>query len=105
MDLWMSHKRAHVVIPEDLAAEIDQVAGKRGRSHFLVEAARLEISRHRMIRAISQAAGPWKDDDHPELSRGAASHVTTMRRQSERRPRTRTPARTRRSAGTRSSRK
>lgn len=79
----MSHKRAHIVIPEELAAEIDQVAGKRGRSQFLVEAARREISRHRMTRAISQAAGSWKDEDHPELRRGADPHVAKMRRESE----------------------
>jgi hypothetical protein len=79
----MSPRRAHIVIPEELAAEIDQVAGKRGRSRFLVEAARREISRHRMIRAISQSAGSWKDEDHPELRGGAHLHVAKMRRESE----------------------
>lgn len=81
----MSHKRAHIVIPEDLAAEIDEVAGKRGRSQFLIESARKEISRYRMIRAISQAAGAWKDEDHPELRRGADRHVATLRREAEHR--------------------
>ena len=79
----MSYKRAHVVIPEELADQIDEVAGKRGRSQFLVEAARREISRHRMVRAVSQAAGAWKDEDHPELRRGASRYVTTMRRESD----------------------
>lgn len=81
----MSHRRAHIVIPEDLAAEIDEIAGKRGRSQFLIESARREISRQRMTRAISQAAGSWKDEDHPEIRRGAYQHVAKMRRQSERR--------------------
>ena len=90
----MSHRRAHIVIPEELAAEIDQVAGKRGRSQFLVDAARREISRHRMIRAISQAAGSWKDEDHPELRRGASRHVAKMRRESETRLSARPPAKT-----------
>jgi metal-responsive CopG/Arc/MetJ family transcriptional regulator len=77
----MSHRRTHIVIPEDLAAEIDEVAGKRGRSQFLIQSARREISRHRMIRAISQAAGAWKDEHHPELQRGADRHVTKLRRE------------------------
>ena len=89
----MSHRRAHIVIPEDLAAEIDEVAGKRGRSRFLIESARREISRHRMIRAIAQAAGAWKDEDHPELRRGAARHVAKLRREAERRLPARRPAR------------
>jgi metal-responsive CopG/Arc/MetJ family transcriptional regulator len=81
----MTHRRAHIVIPEDLAAEIDEVAGKRGRSQFLIESARRELSRHRMIRAISLAAGAWKDEDHPELRRGATRHVAKLRREAERR--------------------
>ncbi|MBI3493609.1 MAG: hypothetical protein HY047_17805 [Acidobacteria bacterium] len=81
----MSHRRAHIVIPEDLAVEIDQVAGKRGRSQFLIDSARREISRRRMIRAISQAAGAWKDADHPELRRGADRHVAKLRREAARR--------------------
>jgi metal-responsive CopG/Arc/MetJ family transcriptional regulator len=82
----MSHRRTHIVIPEDLAAAIDEVAGKRGRSQFLIQSARREISRYRMIRAISQAAGAWKDADHPELRRGADRHVAKMRRDAEHRP-------------------
>ena len=81
----MTHKRAHIVIPEDLAAEIDKVAGRRGRSQFLIESARREISRHRMIRAIAQASGAWTDQDHPELRRGADRHVAKLRREAERR--------------------
>lgn len=81
----MTHKRAHIVIPEELAAEIDAVAGERGRSQFLIESARREISRQRMIRAIAQAAGAWKDRDHPELRRGADRHVASLRRDAERR--------------------
>lgn len=79
----MSHKRAHIVIPEELAAQIDRVAGKRGRSQFLVQAASRELSRQRMIQAIAQAAGSWKDKDHPELRHGAYRQVEKMRRESE----------------------
>lgn len=83
----MSHRRAHIVIPEDLAAEIDEVAGKRGRSQFLIESARRELSRRRMSLAISRAAGAWKDKDHPELRRGADRHVAQMRREAAQTPR------------------
>ena len=90
----MSRKRAHIVIPEELEAEIARVAGKRGRSQFMVDAAHREISRHRMIRAISQTAGAWKDENHPELRRGTDRHVAKMRRESERRLRARRSAKT-----------
>lgn len=79
----MSQKRAHIVMPEELVSEIDKVAGRRGRSQFVVQAASRELSRQRMIRAIAQAAGSWKDKDHPELRHGASRHVAKMRRESE----------------------
>ena len=73
------NRRAHIVIPEELAAEIDQIVGKRGRSQFLAEAARKELDRLRMLRALDSAAGAWKDADHPELQEGAARWVESMR--------------------------
>jgi hypothetical protein len=81
----MSIRRTHVVIPEQLVAAIDQVVGKRRRSQFLVEAATRELMRQRQRVAISQAAGAWKDEDHPELKAGSAAFVKGLRQESEQR--------------------
>ena len=79
------NKRTHIVIPENLTTEIDSVVGKRGRSRFLVEAARRELKRRKMIRAIEQATGVWKDKNHPELKRGSAAWVEKLRKEEEKR--------------------
>ncbi|MGH9452645.1 MAG: hypothetical protein ACRD2O_01585 [Terriglobia bacterium] len=81
----MNTKRTHIVIPEDLAREIERLVGKRGRSGFLAQAARKELKRLRMLKALERAAGSWKDKDHPELKRGAAQWVEGLRKEDERR--------------------
>ena len=81
----MANKRTHIVIPTDLVAEIDRLVGKRGRSSFLTQAARLEVKRLRLLKALERASGAWKDEDHPELKRGAAPWVRKLRQESEER--------------------
>ena len=81
----MNTKRTHIVIPQQLVAEIDATVGKRGRSLFLVQAAEKELIRLRQIKALETAAGSWKDKDHPELKLGAAHWVKQLRRDYDRR--------------------
>ena len=81
----MSNKRTHIVIPEKLAEEIDTLVGKRSRSSFLTEAAWKEVRRLRMLNALEQASGSWKDKDHPELKGGAAKYVGKLRKVDEKR--------------------
>jgi len=76
-------KRAHIVIPAQLAEEIDRLVGKRARSSFLTEAAWKEVRRLRMLKAIEEASGAWKDQDHPELRGGAARYVDKIRKEDE----------------------
>jgi len=73
------HRRAHVVLPVDLVADIDKLVGKRGRSAFLTEVARREIMIRRQREALRNAAGTWKDEDHPELANGTAEWVSQLR--------------------------
>lgn len=77
--------RTHVVIPENVVAAIDAVVGARGRSRFLVEAAERELRRLAQSKALEQAAGTWKREDHPELEKGAAAWVRSLRIEGERR--------------------
>jgi len=81
----MSTRRTHIVIPELLATEIDRLVGKRGRSEFLTQAAEKELRRLRQVRALQNLAGAWKDNDHPELKKGAAHWVRELRKKSDRR--------------------
>jgi Arc/MetJ-type ribon-helix-helix transcriptional regulator len=85
-------RRTHIVISEQLAAQIDTLVGKRGRSNFLTQAAEKELMRLRQIKALQGAAGAWKDKDHPELKQGAAKWVKKLRRDYDQRLR-RVPAR------------
>jgi hypothetical protein len=75
----MRHKRTHVILPEDLLAEIDALVGQRGRSAFLIEVLRLEVNRRRLLAVLGNPEPAWKDEDHPELAEGAAAWVRRMR--------------------------
>lgn len=79
----MPKKRTHIVIPSALAEAIDELVGKRGRSSFLTEAARREVRRLQQLRALKNARGAWKSEDHPELAQGAAAWVEKMRADDE----------------------
>ena len=81
----MTSVRTHVVMPRDLLLAIDRLVGKRGRSRFVTAAAQQEVKRRQLLKALDQAAGCWKDEDHPELRGGAAAWVAKLRREDERR--------------------
>jgi len=61
----VSKSKAHLVFPEDLLQTIDKLVGKRGRSKFVVEATRKELKRIQFLQALQEAAGSWKDENHP----------------------------------------
>jgi len=60
--------RTHVVLPDELVDEIDEMVGKRNRSRFLTEAATEILRRERLRRAIRDGAGILSDEDYPEWS-------------------------------------
>ncbi len=78
-------RRAHVILPADLVADIDKLVGKRCRSAFLTEVASDEIQRRQQRNALRKSAGAWKNEDHPELKDGAAAWVIKIRGESEER--------------------
>lgn len=67
----------------DIVKEIDEIAGSRGRSAFLVDLARREIKRRRLLKLFARDEPIWRDEDHPELRAGASEWVRQMRRESE----------------------
>jgi len=81
----VKNKRTHIVVPAELATQIDALVGKRGRSRFFVELAEREVRRRRLLQALQEVTGAWKDEDHPELKDGAANWVERLRQEDERR--------------------
>lgn len=76
----MATVRTHILLPAKLAKDIDQIAGPRGRSAFLVETAEKEVKRRRLL-AFLESEGPvWLDENHPELvEMGTAEWVRSLR--------------------------
>lgn len=75
----MPQKRAHVILPDDLLADVDALVGPRGRSVFLTEVIREAVNRRRLLALLSSPEPIWKDEDHPELAEGAEAWVRRMR--------------------------
>ncbi|WP_089409079.1 hypothetical protein [Granulicella rosea] len=76
----MGTVRAHIVMPEELAEQIDSLVGKRGRSAFLVETARAEVRRRRLLEFLQSDVPVMRDEDHPELAAlGTDEWVRKMR--------------------------
>jgi hypothetical protein len=76
-------QRAHILIPGDLLREIDALVGPRGRSAFLLETARQEVQRRKLLRFLESEHPAWKAEDHPELDGGTAAWVRQLRHQSD----------------------
>jgi metal-responsive CopG/Arc/MetJ family transcriptional regulator len=49
--------RTNLTLPEDLLAEVDALAGPRGRSRYVAEAVAQRLKRDRLGRAIEATAG------------------------------------------------
>ncbi len=81
----MKTKRAHILLPYDLVREIDAIVGPRGRSAFLVETAREEVRRRKLLQFLESDAQGWKAADHPELEQGTAAWVRELRRDGDKR--------------------
>jgi hypothetical protein len=79
----MGSQRAHIVLPDDLIAEIDSAVGPRGRSAFLVETARAELRRRNLLAFLRSDRPAWQEKDHPELAGGSAAWVRKIRKESD----------------------
>ncbi len=79
----MSRIRTLVQVPPDVVKDIDALVGPRKRSAFLIELARREIKRQRLLRVFDDTEPIWKDEDHPELAQGADAWVRQMRAEAE----------------------
>lgn len=76
-------RRAHILLPQELVGEIDAIVGPRKRSAFLVETARAEIRRRRLLQFLESDEPAWKDKYHPELAKGSAAWVRKLRQEGQ----------------------
>ena len=79
--------RAHVVLPPELIADIDEVVGRRKRSQFLAEAAEQRLRQVRLLAAAKAAAGSLKDVDIPgwETPESTSEWVRALRQEADER--------------------
>ncbi|MGA2085563.1 MAG: hypothetical protein ABSG60_08605 [Terracidiphilus sp.] len=78
----MATLRTHINLPEELAKDIDELVGPRGRSAFIVETTAKEVKRRRLLAFLDRDEPAWRDEDHPEIAaQGAAAWVHNLRRE------------------------
>ena len=53
----MALARTNLTLPEDLLAEVDSIAGPRGRSRYVAEAVAQRVKRDKLGKAIRETAG------------------------------------------------
>jgi hypothetical protein len=63
-------------------AEIDKIVAHGKRTAFLVELAKREIKRKRLLELFDRTEPIWKPEDHPEID-DAGEWVRRMRAESE----------------------
>lgn len=68
-----------IQVPDELAKEIDLLAGAEQRSAYAVAVLWREVRRARQRKALHSSAGSWKAEDHPELAEGGGAHVEQIR--------------------------
>jgi hypothetical protein len=74
--------RTNLMLPEELVAAVDVVAGPRGRSRYVAEVLARQIKRERWYVGLKAAAGAW--EDHPLFPNddSVAEWVSAGRRES-----------------------
>ena len=74
--------RAHLVLADEVLEAVDEVAGERGRSHFLEQAAREKLARLALEKALDESFGVLADPGygHWRDRRTTAAWVARLRR-------------------------
>jgi hypothetical protein len=76
----MATIRTHIVMPQELAQDIDKLAGPRGRSAFLVALAEREVKKQKMLAFLNRDEPAWLEQNHPDIAAvGTAAWVHNLR--------------------------
>ena len=54
--------RTNLLLPDDVVAALDRVAGPRGRSRYVAEAVRERVRREERQALVGEIAGAWRDN-------------------------------------------
>ena len=70
-----------IKIPEELAHELDRLAGAehKPRTTYAVDVLWRDVKRNKQREALKLSAGAWNPADHPELAQGGAAYVEKIR--------------------------
>lgn len=68
-----------IELPDELALEIDRLAGAKERSAYAIDVLWREVRRTHQREALRASSGQWKAENHPELALGGAALVEEIR--------------------------
>jgi hypothetical protein len=70
-----------IKIPQELARELDLLAQaeQKRRTPYVVDLLWRDVRRNKQRQALKLSAGAWNPDHHPELAKGGAAYVETIR--------------------------
>ena len=71
--------RTNLLLPQDVVAEVDRIAGPRGRSGYVTEALRARIRRDQLREAVAATAGAWRGSDQWHTSENVVRWVKELR--------------------------
>jgi hypothetical protein len=76
-----------IKIPEELAHELDRLAGAehKPRTAYAIDVLWRDVRRNKQREALKLSAGAWNPADHPELAQGGAAHVERIRSETDER--------------------
>ncbi len=76
-----------IKIPEELAHELDRLAGAehKPRATYVVELLWRDVRRNKQLEALRLSAGAWSPAAHPELAQGGAAYVDRIRSETDER--------------------
>jgi metal-responsive CopG/Arc/MetJ family transcriptional regulator len=79
----MTMVRATVTMPEILLAEVDDLAGVRGRSAFITEAVEARVKRERLRRVLDETRGALRDSPSWRTAEETYRWVRELREEGE----------------------
>lgn len=77
-------KQANFSLPAELLEELRRQVPRGEQSRIIAGALRKELMKLRFRRAVDNAFGAWKQEEHPELKEGTDLFIRRLRHSSRR---------------------
>ena len=68
LEMTEDTRRINVTLPTTLLEELDSLVPAGKRSQVIAKAVATYLSRLKVLAAIRETQGAWRDEDHPELA-------------------------------------